>query len=329
MDKFMVFWKKYGMFALLAALILLFTALAPTRFATTTVMFNILKQASVLGVLSCGVTMILITGQTDISIGSRVAFTSLICGQMLLSGSPVWLVVLVALFLGAATGAINAILTELLNTYLFVISMAMMYVWTGICYLMTGASSLYGFPNGFKAISQTLIFGQVPSIILVFAASALLSAFILGKTYFGRYTYAIGANREAAYLAGIPVKKYNIMVQAVAGCFIGAATIIHMSRTMTAIASTGGTFAFDCITACVLGGVLLGGGMGKILNAMLGVLVLNVLFNGLTIMGVNDFWQMVIKGGILLIAIWLEVLQRRANAKATKVEAVVAKQQAA
>lgn len=191
--------------------------------------------------------------------------------------------------------------------------MVTMYMWTGICYLMNGAITLYGFPDSFKSISQHLVFGKVPSIILIFAACAIISGFILAKTYFGRYIYAIGGNREAAYLAGIDIKKNSMLTHMLAGGFIGLGAIILMSRTMTAQAGIGGTYAFDCITACVLGGVLLGGGHGKMYQAMLGVIVLNVLFNGLTLIGVNDYWQTVIKGVILLLAIGIEALQRHAK----------------
>lgn len=313
MNKFLYYWKKYGMFALLGILIVVFSLIAPDRFLTKVTLFNILKQASVIGVLSCGMTILLITGQMDISVGSRVAFISIVCGKMLLAGYNIWLVVIIALVIGALTGALNAILSEVLHTFIFVISMAAMYIYTGICYLINGASTLHGFPDAFKNISQYLVFGQIPSIIIVFIVSAVISGIILSKTYFGRYIYAVGGNREAAYLAGIDVKKVTILAHSLAGTFIGLATILLMSRTMTANAGTGGTFAFDCITACVLGGVLLMGGHGKMSQAILGVIVLNVLFNGLTILGINDYWQMVVKGVILISAIGMEALQRKSG----------------
>ena len=313
MNKFLLYWKKFGMFALLAILIAAFSLASPDRFFTSTTLFNILKQASVIGVLSCGMTLLLIMGEIDISIGARVAFTTIICGKLLNSGVPVWIVVLTGVAIGALTGALNCILSQLLRTFVFVVSMATMYMWTGICYLINGAVTLYGFPQAFQNISQSMIFGKIPSIILIFAVCAVISGFILAKTYFGRHIYAIGGNREAAYLAGIDVKKNTLLTHMLAGAFIGLAAIILMSRTMTAQSGTGGSYAFDCITACVLGGVLLIGGHGKMYQAMLGVLVLNVLFNGLTLIGVNDYWQTVIKGMILIMAIGIEALQRHAK----------------
>jgi len=313
MNKVLLYWKRFGMFVLLFLLVVVFSVASPKLFFSSTTFFNILKQSSIIGILSCGVTLLLIMGEIDISIGARVAFIAIIAGKMLNAGYPIWLVVLVALAIGALTGVINALIAQVLRTYVFVVTMATMYIWTGIVYIVNGAVTLYGFPNGFKNISQYLIFGQIPNIILVFAVCAIVSGFILAKTPFGRYIYAIGGNREAAYLAGIDVKKNTLFAHMLAGVFIGIGAIMLMSRTMTASAGTGGTYAFDCITACVLGGVLLIGGQGKMYQAMLGVLVLNVLFNGLTFIGVNDYWQSVVKGLTLLIAIGIEVLQRYAK----------------
>jgi ribose transport system permease protein len=162
-----------------------------------------------------------------------------------------------------------------------------------------------------------------------------LAGFVLEKTYFGRYIYALGGNREAAYLAGIPVKKISILANAFSGVFVGLASVVLTSRVMTASAATAGAaYAFDAITACVLGGVLLAGGVGRMYQAILGVLVLNVMFNGLTIIHVSDYWQMVIKGIVLVVAIGLEVLQRNAKVdlsdaakKAEKKEAAAAKKE--
>jgi ribose transport system permease protein len=319
MNKLLLFWKNFGMFALLLVLVAVFSIASPKLFFSSTTFFNILKQSSVIGVLSCGVTLLLIMGEIDISIGSRVAFITIVAGKLLNAGYPIWLVVLIALIIGALTGAINAIVAQVLRTYVFVVTMATMYIWTGIVFVMNGAVTLYGFPNGFGRISQYLVFGHVPSIILIFAVCAIVSGFILAKTYFGRFIYAIGGNREAAYVAGIDVKKTTLLAHMLAGVFVGLGAIILTSRTMTAFAGTGASYAFDCITACVLGGVLLVGGQGKMYQAMLGVLVINVLFNGLTFLGVNDYWQTVVKGLILLMAIGIEVLQRYAKVDLSEV----------
>jgi ribose/xylose/arabinose/galactoside ABC-type transport system permease subunit len=311
MNKVLLFYKKYGMFALLVLAVAGFSVASPDVFFTSTTFYNILKQASVLGVLSCCVTIVLITGAMDISIGARVGLVSVQIGAMLQAGWNIYLVIAFAIFTGILTGALNAILTEILHTYMFVTSMAMMYIWIGVCYLTVGPVVMYKFPAAWKNLAQYQFFGQFPSIVLWFVGCAILTGFVLEKTYFGRYIYAIGGNREAAYLAGMPVRKESILAHSFAGLFVGLGAIILSSRVMTASAATSAAaYAFDSITACVLGGVLLSGGSGRMYQTILGVLVINVLFNGLTIIHVSDYWQMVTKGLILITAIGLEVLQR-------------------
>ncbi|MCI8539797.1 MAG: ABC transporter permease [Oscillospiraceae bacterium] len=312
MNRFFMLWKKFGMYALLIILAVGFSIASPNTFFTTTTLFNILKQASVTGVLSCGVTMMLLTGAIDLSCASRMAIITILVSTMMLNGIPIPVCILAGIAVGVLTGVLNAVLSELLHTTMFVTTLAINYVWTGVCYLTVGAATIYGLPTAFGAISQTLVFGTIPSIIFIFIACAVVASFVLGKTRFGRHVYAIGGNREAARLAGINVVKVNIMTHAVAGVFIAIGAIILMSRTMVATASTAnGTYSFDCIIGCVLGGVLLSGGNGKMSNAIMGILVINVLFNGLTIIGVNDYWQMVVKGAILFLAIALDILQTR------------------
>lgn len=317
MNKFFVIWKKYGMWALLIILTAVFCIVSPDKFMTKTVFENILKQASVIGICAVGATFIMITGNTDISVGPRVALTAIICGKLLMAGVSIPLVVLCGILVGMITGAINAILAEALHTYVFVITVATMNIWNGANYVITKGVTVSGLPAGFKNISQYEVFGVIPSIVIIFLVMAAIGHFILSRTYFGRYVYALGGNREAAHLAGVDVVKCNILTHAIAGIFIGVGGVVILSRTMTAATTLGATYSFDCITAACLGGVMLGGGRGRAIDAVLGVLVINVLLNGLTILGVGTYWQQIIKGGILVFAIALEVLQRMSRPTAT------------
>lgn len=313
MNTFMKYWKKYGMFALLLVLVLFFSLTKPNAFFTQATFLNIVKQCSVIGTLSCGIMMIIITGATDISVGGRVAFITCSCAYMSLAGMPAWLVVICAVAIGAATGALNAVLAESLQTGVFMITIATNQIWYGITYLMTQGIMITGMGDDIAAISQTKIIGNFPSIAVVWLVCVVITGFLLGYTRFGRHVYALGGNRGAAFLAGINVVKTNILTHAVAGIFIGIGSMLLLSRSMSALASTGSTYAFDCITACVLGGVLLGGGRGKVHQCFMGVLVVYVLFNGLTIYGLNDFVRQVVTGCVLLFAIAMEVLQRKAK----------------
>lgn len=322
MNKFFTLWKKFGMIALLVILFVIFAVARPDTFLTSTTMLNILKQASVTGVLSCGVTLMLITGDIDLSVASRMAVITLIVSTLLLNGVPLVVAVLAGVLFAVASGVLNAVLSEVLSTSMFIVTTAINYVWTGVCYLTVGATIVYGLPDSLKNIAQYDIFGAIPSIIPIFLVCAVIATFLLSKTYFGRHLYALGGNREAAYLAGINVRRTHILAHAVAGIFIGIGAVLLLSRTMTASALTAsGTYSFDCIVACVLGGVFISGGGGKMYQAILGVLVINVMFNGLTIIGVSDYWQMVLKGALLFLAVGLEVLQRYFSAKQKEIPA--------
>lgn len=317
MNNFLKFYKKYGMFCLLLGVVVLFAVLRPATFLTKATFLNILKQSSVIGTLSCGIMMIIITGSTDISAGGRVAFVTCVCGYMAIARVNIVLIILTAILIGVITGALNAILAEKLQTGVFVITIATNNIWYGFSYIMTSGIMLTGFGDDIKAISQTKVIGDIPSIGVVWIACALIVSFILDKTRFGRHVYALGGNRGAAFLAGINVAKTNIVVHALAGVFLGIGSLLLLSRSMSAIASSGSTYAFDCITACVLGGVMLGGGRGKVYQCVMGVLVINVIFNGLTICGISDFVRQVITGLVLVFAIAMEVLQRKTNTDLT------------
>lgn len=302
-------WQSHGMWLLLTFLIVLFSLLRPTQFFTYATFANILRQASALGMCVVGVAMVQISGATDLSVGPRVALIGIISGNMLLSGIAIWVVIITALILGAVTGALNAILTEALRTYVFVVTIATMNMWTGLINVITKGRMITGFPDVFRSISQYMIFGWIPSIAVWFILAIIIGHFIMSKTYFGRYVYALGGNRDAARLAGINVVKINIITHAVGGIFVGGSAILLLSRTMSMSPNSAGTFTFDAIVAACLGGIILSGGNGKITQAILGVCVLNVLFNGLTIIGVGDFWQQFIRGVVMLFSIGILSLQ--------------------
>ncbi len=313
MKKVLKFWNKYGMFALLALLIAFFAITKPQAFLSKATFLNVLRQSSIIGTLCCGIMMVIITGATDISAGGRVSFIIVIAGNMTLAGVNVWLVILTCILLGAITGALNAILAELLHTGCFVITIATNNIWMGFAYIITNGVMLRGFGDDIKAIAQTKVIGDIPSIAVIWIVCILISSFILSYTRFGRHVYALGGNRNAAFLAGINVVKTNILVHTIAGAFLGVASALYLSRSMSANAGIGTTYAFDCLTACVLGGVMLGGGRGKVYQAVMGVLVVYVLFNGLVIYGISDYVRQVLTGVILVLAIGIEVLTRRAK----------------
>ena len=311
--KFLKFWTKYGMFMLLIVLVALFGALNPKAFLSKATLLNIMRQASIIGTVSCGIMMIIVTGATDISAGGRASLIVVLAGMMAEKQMNVWLIIGVCLVLGAATGWLNAFLAETLKTGTFVISIATNNIWLGLSYIVSGALMFRGFSDEVKAIAQTKVIGDIPSIFVIWVACFLVVSFIMSYTRFGRHVYALGGNRGAAFLAGINVVKTNYLVHTIAGVFLGIGCALYISRAMSAVAAIASTWSFDCITACVLGGVMLGGGRGKPYQCVMGVIVTYVMFNGLIIMGVSDFWRQVLTGVTLIFAIWMEVQIRNAK----------------
>ncbi len=186
----------------------------------------------------------------------------------------------------------------------------MMIIIEGIAFLISKGLPIYGFPDSFAVIGQGYI-GPIPIPVVIMIAVLALGAFILNKTFFGRYFYAVGGNEEAAKLSGIKVKNVKYLVCSLSGFFAGVAGIVILSRTNSATVTSGKMLELEILTACVLGGISVTGGVGRISNVIAGVLILGVLSNGMVLMNVTEFTQMVIKGSVLLIAVAFDCLQNR------------------
>ena len=212
----------------------------------------------------------------------------------------------------------------------FTITLATMNIYQGVAWLISGGKVLGGFLTSKISIFATkYLFKFFPLMGVILIVSAIIGIYLLSKTYFGRYVYAIGGNAEAARLAGINTKKTTIEIHIIAGIFYGIAGILYLSRTMSATGSACANYAFQCITAACLGGVSTSGGEGKASGAILGVLVIGIFSNGMGVLGVNDFVQQVIQGGILLFALFVEYLQGKVvSVKDNAPEAVVRKEPA-
>ena len=311
-SKLLYMWKKGGI-AVLTGLLFVFFAIAEPSFINGAVLLNILRQSSVLGTCIIGVTFIMISGSCDLSVGSIVAFVCVVVCLLTAAGMSIALAIIIALAAGIIASTINGVLAVLIKTHPFIITLATMNIWSGIAYLISDGKTLYNMPDGLSVFGQGVIFDVIPIITLIFIVMAALGTFILKKTYFGRYVYAFGGNKEAARLAGINVNKVQILTHMIGGIFMSVGGILLVSRTMAGFAGSANTYALDCIIAACLGGISINGGEGKMWGAILGVIALQILFNGMVMLGVNDFWQKIAKGMVLIIAITIDALQRRTN----------------
>jgi ribose/xylose/arabinose/galactoside ABC-type transport system permease subunit len=307
MRKLLSIWEKYGMIVLIAGMMIMFTILTD-KFLTVNNLMNVLRQASILGTVAIGVTFVMISGGTDLSVGSVAAFVGVVCARLMMAGMDMVLVAIIGVAVGILASTINGILAVVLKTTSLIITLAAMNVWAGMAFILAEGKTLYEIPAAFSKLSQSYVLG-IPVLGIYFVILAVIGLFVLSKTYFGRYVYAIGGNKEAAHLAGINTTKMVILTHVICGVFVGIAGVLLLSRTMTAQGSSAGSYAFDCLTAACLGGIRIGGGKGKVSGAVLGVLVINLMFNGMTLIGVNDYYQQIVKGLVLIFAITIDALR--------------------
>ena len=308
-------YKKVGMWIILIILLVIFTSISPA-FRTITNFGNILKQISILGVAAVGISFVLISGSVDLSIGSIIALEIIIMAKMLQGGIHFGVAILVGIIVAVICSMVNGILANTLKIPAFAITLATMNIYQGSAWIISGGKVLGGFiASKISVFATYYLFDVLPLMGVVLIISAIIGIYLLSKTYFGRYVYAIGGNAEAARLAGIDTKKTVIIIHIIAGVFYGIAGVLYLSRTMSATGSACGDYAFQCITAACLGGVSTSGGEGKASGAILGVLVIGIFSNGMGVLGVNDFVQQAIQGGILLFALFVEYMQKKTAAR--------------
>jgi ribose transport system permease protein len=305
--------KQFGIYIVLLALMVFFS-IASENFFVSNNLLNVARQVSMMGIAAVGFAFVLLLGGIDLSVGSLITLVNIVTAWLMVkAGLNPALAVVVALVLSAVVGFSNGWIIANLQMPPIIVTLAMMIIIEGVAYLICKGLPIYGFDKSFAVIGQGYV-GLIPIPVIIMAVVMGLGMFILRKTYFGRYFYAVGGNEEAAELSGINVKRVKYLVYTLSGFFAGVAGVVILSRTNSGQVLSGKGFEFDVLTACVLGGVSVSGGFGKISNVLAGVLVLGVLSNGLVLLDVSQFIQMVIKGSVLLIAVALDCLQHRKKA---------------
>lgn len=301
--------KDLGLIVVLAALIIIFSFLS-SNFLELGNLYNIIRQVATLGIAAVGFTFILITGGIDLSIGYQISVNVVVCGLLMAEHDVPWpLAVAVVLVLGVVMGLINGTIITLTGVSPLIITLATMTMLNGASYLISGGLPIFGFPESFSTIGQGSVLG-VPLSLLLLGVIGAVGFFILNKTYLGRYFYAIGNNREAARLSGINTARIVILVYALSGLFTAIGAVVLLSRLGSAQSATGEGFEFMVITACVLGGVSVMGGRGTLFGAFLGVAIIGVLNNGLVLLNVNEYVQLVITGAILVVAVSYDAISK-------------------
>lgn len=281
------------------------------NFLTESNLTNIARQVSVNAIIAVGMTCAILTGGIDLSVGSVMALTgTIMAGLMTVWGLPPSLAIICGLALGAAFGAFNGFLVAYARMPSFIVTLAMLGIARGLALIYTGGYPIAGVPNEFAAYGRGSLLGiQTP--ILVMIGVYIVAYILLNHTPFGRHVYAIGGNREAARLSGIKVSRITVVIYTISGFTAAIAGLILTSRLMSGQPNAGEGFELDAIAAVVLGGAAMNGGKGAIIGTLIGAMLLGVLNNGLNLMGVSPYIQNVIKGLIILIAIYIGTEKRK------------------
>lgn len=302
--------KKYGIYLALIILMVFFSVVT-NSFLKPDNLFNVARQISMLGIAAVGMAFVLLLGGIDLSIGSQITLVNIIAAWLMVkAGVHPLPACIVSLAMSSAVGFINGWIIANIKMPPLIVTLASMTMLEGLAFIICNGIPIFGFPKGFSVIGQGYL-GPVPIPVIIMAAILATGAFILNETFFGRWFYAVGGNEEAANLSGINVKRVKYLVYTLSGFFAGIAGIVMLSRTNSGQALAGKGFEFDVLTAVVLGGVSVNGGSGKISNVVAGILILGVLSNGMVLMNVTQYSQMLIKGTVLLAAVGFDCYQKQ------------------
>lgn len=309
---FVNLYSTYGVFGILLLEIAIFSLASPS-FLTVSNILSVGRQMSFTGIAAIGMTLVMLTGGIDISVGSMLAMAGVLCAKMSADmGLPLAASVVVTLLLGAVFGLVNGIAVTRFRIPALIATLAAQTILKGIAYLITNAVPVKNLPASYKFWGQGYLFGKIPVPLVITIALYLLAWWYLDKTYLGRRVYFSGGNEEAARLAGINTKRMITGTYVLSGIFAAAAGILMAARLGSGQPSVGGGFEMDVITATVLGGISVSGGKGKVVNVFVGACIMGVLANGMTMMNLNQYLQWIINGLVLLFAVTMSNLRKPA-----------------
>ena len=279
-----------------------------SNFLTANNLLNLLLQVTSNALIAFGMTFVILTGGIDLSVGSILALSSALTAGLLGSGMPVTLAILISLILGCILGMMNGLLISYGKLAPFIVTLATMTIFRGATLVYTNGNPIT------KGLSDTFLFqflGQgyivgIPFPVIIMFIVFIVLYVLLHKTAFGKSVYAIGGNEKAAYISGVKLNKVKIIIYSISGIMASISGLIITSRLSSAQPTAGASYEMDAIAAVVLGGTSLSGGKGRILGTLIGALIIGVLNNGLNIIGVSAFWQQVVKGVVILIAVLID-----------------------
>jgi ribose transport system permease protein len=291
--------------------VFVFLSFASPVFLSADNLFNIGVQTSYTAVIAIGMTLVIITAGIDLSVGSVAALSGVV-GVVLMAnaGWPVVLAILGGILAGAICGLVNGLLVSVAGLNPFIATLGMLSVARGLVYIPTNAKAVFGAPDSFRLLGQGVI-GAIPIPIIVVAVVAIIGYIVLSRTKLGRYAYAMGSNREAARLSGIPIRRYLTVVYVISGALAGFGGMIASSQVASGQPNFGMGLELDAIAAAVIGGASLFGGQGTVVGTLIGAFLIALIRNGSVLLDVNIYYQQVIIGVVIWVAVLWDQYRRR------------------
>ncbi|MDO4633392.1 MAG: ABC transporter permease [Eubacteriales bacterium] len=303
--------KKNAIWLIFIAEILIFTVVNPV-FITPSNLVAIARQVAVYGIASVGMTFVILIAGIDLSAGTIITLVNVVCAYCIINmGVNLWVATIIALCVAVVIGILNGFMVATIGIPAIIATFASQTIFEGLAYIISG-----GMPIALERNTAFDLFGRwsvgiVPVSAIIMIICFVVGAFILTRTYFGRYFYAIGGNEEAAELSGIRVNRMKYLIYSLSAFFAGLAGIVTLSRTGSAQNTAGKGLEFDFITCVVLGGVSVNGGVGSMSGVIAGVLIIGALKNGMILMNVNQYVQMIVKGVVLAVAVGLDCMSKK------------------
>jgi ribose transport system permease protein len=300
--------RSYGIVIAFIIICVLMSILSPVFFTVTNIL-NVVRQSSIFGVMAIGMTFVILTGGIDLSVGSILAVAGAISAGMLKGGAGIVPVVLLALVIGIGCGLANGLLITLGRIAPFVVTLGMMSIARSLTLIYTKGYPISGFTGAFRFIGGGDLI-DIPFPIIVFILTVVVAWLILTQTRLGRYTYAIGGNEETVKLSGINADFYKTIVYVISGITAAMSALILTSRLNSAEPVAGQGYELDVIAAVVIGGTSLAGGRGSVWGTLIGALLIGVINNGMNLLGISPYFQLLVKGLIIIGAVLLDRLRQ-------------------
>ena len=300
--------RELGIFIAFIIILTILVILSPNAFARPANLINIIKQASINGILAMGMMFVIISGGIDLSVGSIVALSGVIAASFAHPGEfPLIVPVVLAATAGLIAGVLNGVGVAYGNIPPFIVTLGSMTIIRGLALIASDGQPVFNVTKVFEKISGGFVLDSIPHLVVYFLIVTVISAFLLTKTVFGRRVYAVGGNEVASKVSGINVAQIKIAVYSISGFLAGIAGVLLASRIVSGNPTAGQAYELDAIAAVIIGGVSMSGGAGKWYGTVIGALLIAVIGNGLDILNVSSHFQLLIKGSIIIIAVLLDM----------------------